>query len=56
MSFLKITILSITILALAITESETEKNEKDAQGLNVVRGRPIRASVIVDRVKKILGI
>jgi len=28
----------------------------DAQGLNVVRGRPIRASFIVDRVKKILGI
>ncbi len=28
----------------------------DAHGLNVVRGRPIRASLIVDRVKKILGI
>ena len=28
----------------------------DAEGLNVVRGRPIRASVIVNRVKKILGI
>ena len=28
----------------------------DAEGLNIVRGRPIRASVIVNRVKKILGI
>lgn len=28
----------------------------DAEGLNIVRGRPIRANVIVDRVKKILGI
>ncbi len=27
----------------------------DAVGLNIVRGRPIRASVIVNRVKKILG-
>ncbi len=28
----------------------------DAEGLNIVRGRPIRASVIVNRAKKILGI
>lgn len=28
----------------------------DAQGLNLVRGRPIRASMIVNSVKKILGI
>lgn len=28
----------------------------DAVGLNIVRGRPIRASAIVNRVKKILGI
>jgi 2-oxoglutarate ferredoxin oxidoreductase subunit alpha len=28
----------------------------DAHGLNVVRGRPIRASMIVNSVKKILGI
>jgi 2-oxoglutarate ferredoxin oxidoreductase subunit alpha len=28
----------------------------EAEGLNVVRGRPIRASVIVSRVKKTLGI
>lgn len=28
----------------------------DAEGLNIVRGRPIRASMIVNRVKKMLGI
>jgi 2-oxoglutarate ferredoxin oxidoreductase subunit alpha len=28
----------------------------DAHGLNMVRGRPIRASMIVNSVKKILGI
>jgi 2-oxoglutarate ferredoxin oxidoreductase subunit alpha len=28
----------------------------DAEGLNIVRGRPIRANVIVNRAKKILGI
>ncbi len=33
-----------------------DKYVTDAQGLNLVRGRPIRASMIVTRAKKILGV